>query len=107
MKLDHSVYPDLSTPPMELTSLEDRADYVQRICGAFDFGIFPEREDWLLFSTWKDVFDRFPLPHSPAYHTFRSRYGWTPVARGHHGLVPAWKAADLREGRIDPCEEIV
>ncbi len=107
MNLDHSVYPDLAAPPTELVTPEDKADYVQRICGAFDFGIFPERDDWRLFADWKDVFDRYPLPFSPAYHTFRSRYGWEPTERGSHGLMPDWKAADLREGRIDPCEEMV
>ena len=107
MNLDHSVYPDLAEPPTVLDTIEDRADYVQRICGAFDFGIFPERDDWELFSGWKDVFDRFPLPHSPGYHTFRSRYRWEPAERGTHGLVPDWKAADMREGREDLCENVV
>ncbi len=107
MNLDHSVYPDISPPPEDLPTLEDKADYVQRICGAFDFGIFPERDDWDLFAGWKEVFDRFPLPFSPAYHTFRARYRWEPVPRATHGLTPAWKARDLREGRIDPCEEMV
>jgi len=107
LNLDHSVYPDVASPPTELPTLEDKADYMERICGAFDFGIFPERDDWTLFEGWKDVFDRFPLPHSPAYHTFRARYHWQPVSRGTHGLVPDWKAQDLREGRTDPCEEMV
>lgn len=49
MIIDQSVYPDVE-PPEELTSFEDWADYLQRICGAFDFGIFPERDDWELFA---------------------------------------------------------
>ena len=57
--------------------------------------------------SWKEVFDLYPLPHSPGYHTFRSRYGWESSQRGTHGLVPDWKANDLREGRIDPCEDWV
>jgi hypothetical protein len=105
--LDHSVYPDTDCPPHELPTIEDRADYVQRICAAFDFGIFPEREDWLLFAGWRDAFDQFPLPHSPAYHTFRTSYGWSPTPRGTHGLVPGWKIADMREEREDPCENLV
>jgi hypothetical protein len=107
MTLDHSAYPDVENPPDELPTLEDKADYVQRICSAFDFGIFPERGDWLRFAEWKEVFDRFPLPHSPAYHTFRSSYGWPGVSRGSHGLTPGWKIADTREGRDDPCENTV
>jgi hypothetical protein len=105
--LDHSVYPDLDPPPADLPTLADKADYVHRVCSAFDFGIFPEPDDWLLFAGWREVFDRFPLPHSPAYHTFRTRYGWPAVQRRIHGLTPAWKAADLREGREDPCEHMV
>jgi hypothetical protein len=107
MTLDASVYPDVAIPPEELATLEDKADYLQRICAAFDFGVFPEREDWCRFAGWREVFDRFPLPHSPAYHTFRARYGWPEVPRGTHGLTPGWKIADLREGREDPCENSV
>jgi hypothetical protein len=107
VKLDHSVYPDLADPPDDLPTPEDKADYVHRICSAFDFGTFPERDDWRLFAGWRDIFDRFPLPHSPAYHTFRARYGWPEAPRAAHGLVPDWKIADLREGREDPCEHMV
>jgi hypothetical protein len=105
--LDHSVYPDVCPAPDELSTLADRADYVHRICSAFDFGVFPERADWERFASWQDVFDTFPLPHSPAYHTFRARYGWPAVPRGTSGLMPGWRAQDLREGRIDPCESTV
>jgi hypothetical protein len=94
----------LETPPQELTTLEEKADYVHRICSAFDFGVFPEADDWRLFAAWQDVFDRFPLPHSPAYHTFRAFFGWTPVPRGSHGLTAGWKVADLLEEREDPCD---
>ncbi len=107
MNLDHSVYPDLAEPPLELHTMADRADYMHRICGAFDFGVFPERDDWKLFAGWKDVFDWIPLRDSPAYHTFRSRFGWEPVTHGSHGLPFHWKMADEREGRIDPCEDWV
>jgi hypothetical protein len=107
MTLDHSVFPDLLTPPSDLLTIEDKADYVQRICSAFDFGVFPERDDWQLFAAWQEVFDRFPLPHSPAYHTFRARFGWPQAARGSHGLTPGWKVQDMLEGREDPCEHSV
>lgn len=68
---------------------------------AFDFGIFPEREDWDRFPSWQEIFDAYPLPDSPAYHTFRARFGWPPVARGTCGLPPPWRVQDLREGRPD------
>jgi hypothetical protein len=107
MTLDHSVYPDVEDPSDELPTPEDKAEYVHRICSAFDFGIFPEREDWQRFVEWKEIFDRFPLPHSPAYHTFRTSYGWPAAPRSSHGLTPGWKIQDLREEREDPCENMV
>jgi len=102
--LDHSVYPDLGAPPDFLTTPEEKADYLHRVCAAFDFGIFPDRDDWSRFATWRPIFDAYPLPDSPAYHTFRARFGWPSVARGTCGLVPPWRVQDLREGRADPCE---
>ena len=107
MSLDHSVYPDAISPPDELPTEADQAEYMHRICSAFDFGIFPEKADWERFSKWKPVFDRFPLPHSPAYHTFRTYYGWDAFPRGRSGLLPDWRAQDLREDRTDPCEPTV
>lgn len=107
MHLDHTVYPELQHPPEHLATPEAKADYVHRVCSAFDFGVAPERSDWDLFRGWKAIFDDYPLPHSPAYHTFRARFGWPAVARGVSGLVPPWKTQDLREGRTDPCERAV
>lgn len=107
MMLDHSVYPDVTPAPDVLHTEAERADYVHRVCSAFDYGLFPERSDWERFASWKEIFDRFPLPHSPAYHTFRRRYGWNQVPGGVSGLTPGWKAQDLREGRTDPCEATV
>ena len=42
MNLDHSVYPDLDSPPEDLITAEDRADYVQRVCSHWDYGLVPE-----------------------------------------------------------------
>lgn len=110
MFIDASVYPDLDEPPRELVSLEDRADYVARICAAWDFYILPHDETFALFAGWKDVFDRFPLPASPAYHAFRSWYGWerVPMPPGIIGPEPRYAELDRLEGRPpDPCEGTV
>ena len=107
MAIDQTVYPDERQPPCELATLAAQADYVQRICAAFDFGIVPERADWKRFREWTAIFIAFPLPHSPAYHTFRAWYGWEPVPRGRCGLVPPWRVQDMCEGRTDPCEDRV
>lgn len=106
MYIDHSVYPDLDVLPQELSSPEDRADYVQRICAAWDFGVVPEWETFRLFATWRDVFDRYPLPHSPAYHAFRSWFGWPATEKGTV-LETQSERLDRREGRADPCATMV
>ena len=106
MIIDRSVYPDVE-PPTALTSPEARADYLHRICAAFDFGIFPEETDWATFAEWKEIFDRFPLSDSPGYHAFRHWYGWEPVPVQKRLGTPPWKVADLHEGREDGCEEMV
>ena len=34
LPLDHSVYPDLETPPVTLATDPDKADYLHRVCAA-------------------------------------------------------------------------
>lgn len=110
MHIDPTVYPDLQQPPTRLDAIEDRADYVHRVCAAWDFRIHPDRETFALFSQWREVFDRFPLPLSPAYHTFRWWFGWPPVELplGLRGPLPYYERLDEREGRApDPCRGMI
>lgn len=65
--MDSSLYPDMDSPPLELKTDEERADYVARVCAAWDFGVLPERETFEMLRGWKDVFARFPIEDSPAY----------------------------------------
>jgi hypothetical protein len=102
MHIDYSVYPDLDLPPTELTAPADRADYVHRICAAWDFGIVPDSQTFDLFSGWRDVFDRYPLPASPSYHAFRSWFGWPALDKARIFETYA-ERLDRREGRTDPC----
>lgn len=69
--IDHSVYPDVEHGE-GFEDDYDRADYVQRICAACDFGVPPDRDTVALFRGWRDVFDRFPLLDSPSYHALRA-----------------------------------
>lgn len=101
MYIDESVYPDLDAPT-ELHSPGDRADYVQRICAAWDFGLVPERATFQLFRGWEYIFDQFSLPHSPAYHAFRAWFGWSATERGFLVELVS-ERLDQREGREDPC----
>ena len=106
MYIDQSVYPDLDIAPQILVTDEARADYVHRICTAWDFHIHPEPETFQLFSGWKEVFDRYPVVTSPGYHTFRECFGWepVPVPEGLDFPEPLYVALDRLEGRPeDPC----
>jgi hypothetical protein len=110
MYIDGSVYPDVENPPKELLSKEAKADYVHRICSAWDFHIHPEPETFALFSTWKEVFDEFPITTSPAYHAFRAWFGWEPLPRptGVAHAEPLYLTLDrLEERKEDPCERWV
>lgn len=106
MYIDHSVYPDLSDPPTILQTPEDHADYVHRICAAWDFHVLPEPETFALLSGWKDVFDKFPLATSPAYHAFRAWFGWesVPYPPGLPAPTPLYLHLDRLEDRPeDSC----
>ena len=101
--IDTSVYPDLDEVPTDLVTPEAKADYVARICGAWDFGIVPERETFSLFRDWRDIFDGFPLLHSASYAAFRSLYRW-PAIPGGSILQADYEAIDARwEHGDDPC----
>jgi hypothetical protein len=98
--VDASVYPDRDRPP-SLETDEEKADYVARICAAWDFGIVPDRETIALLANWRAIFERFPLTDSPAYHALCARFGWP---HGHGRIFKArYEIADAREGRTDPC----
>jgi hypothetical protein len=76
--IDPSVYPDVSGPsesPEESVTEEEKADYLRRICAAWDFDGCPEREAFQLLREWNEIFDRFSWNDSPAYHTFRRLFG--------------------------------
>lgn len=100
MSIDFSVYPDVDETPI-LDTDEAKADYIARICGAWDFGIIPLRTTFDLFAQWQSIFDAFPLSGSPAYHAFRAAFSWEPVAGTI--LEADYERMDRRELRVDPC----
>lgn len=102
--IDYSVYPDADVLPVIVTD-EEQADYVHRICGAWDFGIVPTSATFTLFAEWRDIFDRFQLPDSLAYHAFRVRFGW-PSVTGFFLEAP-YERHDRRERRSDPYVHLV
>jgi|RhiMethySRZTD1v2_1073278.scaffolds.fasta_scaffold13259_8 hypothetical protein len=107
MEIDGSVYPDLDSPPRSLDTPEAKADYLHRVCTAWDYGVPPADDTVGLFSGWQEIFDRFPCVTSPAYHALRQWFRWPPVAvpPGLHHAAPRYREYDRLEGRReDPCE---
>ena len=115
MNLDGSVYPDLDHPPNSLNDEAERADYLLRICAAWDYGIVPVEDTIALMKNWApSFFDRHRLVHSPAYHALRWCLGLAPLpldgfVEGSEVLLvePDYLLQDRREGRSDPCEALV
>jgi len=110
MDLDASLYPDLEVPPTRLADLGEKADYLHRVCSAMDFQIFPEQATLKELAGWKDIFDQYPLPASPAYRALRGWFGWEPVKvpRGLPASRPRYLALDAAEDRgADPCESAI
>lgn len=72
MKIDGSLYPD-ELPPEKLESLEDRFDFIARLCSAWDFGFLPDPETVaeLRQAEWREAIDACRLLTSPTYHLLR------------------------------------
>ncbi len=70
--IDGALYPDTLVPD-SLDSLEDRIDFLVRLCGAWDFGILPESETVaeIRRPSWRDSVDACRLLTSIAYHLLR------------------------------------
>jgi hypothetical protein len=71
--IDGSLYPDTDIPAA-LDSLGDRVDFIARLCGAWDFGLLPERETVIELRrpSWSEAVDATRLLTSPSYHLLRT-----------------------------------
>lgn len=95
--IDALLYPDRPAPD-NLAAEADAADYLLRVCGAYEFGIPPSPATLATLRGLRGTFDRFPLTDSMAYHALRRWFGWPELP--HVG--PVWNPAaelELREGR--------
>jgi len=74
--IDGTLYPD-QEPPVEITTLEERIDFLTRLCSSWDFGVLPEMETIVEIrrSTWREAVDRCQLLTSPSYHLVREWHG--------------------------------
>lgn len=96
--IDATLYPDCEVPT-DFGDDRTRADYIQRVCAAWDFGIAPDASIINLLAEWRSAFDTFPLSHSAAYHTLRWLFGW-PQVEGDV-FEANYERWDRREGRTD------
>ncbi len=70
--IDGSLYPDQDTPD-SLEGLDERVDFLARLCSAWDFGILPGEETVVMVRdrSWRVAVDSCRLLTSPAYHLLR------------------------------------
>jgi len=104
--IDGSLYPDVPVP-VELAADGDRADYVLRVCAAWDYGIPPEPETVALLRDWRRIFDAFPSPRSRSYHAFRAFFAWPAIEIPPTSILARWEELDALEERDDPARSLV
>jgi hypothetical protein len=75
--IDGALYPDTEVPE-EIHSLEERVDFLARLCAAWDFGPLPEREtiEEIRRPDWREAVDATRLLTSPTYHLVREWHGF-------------------------------
>jgi hypothetical protein len=78
--IDGSLYPDTEIPET-LGSLAERVDFLVRLCGAWDFGLLPEREtvEEVRKPDWNEAVNGAQLLTSPTYHLLRAWHGLQPL----------------------------
>ena len=74
--IDGSLYPDTEVPDA-IATLEDRVDFLARLCAAWDFGVLPEAETVaeIRRPEWREAVEATRLLTSPAYHLVRKWHG--------------------------------
>ncbi len=78
--IDGSLYPDTDVPEA-LGSLAERVDFLVRLCGAWDFGLLPDREtvEEVRRPDWRAAVEGALLLTSPTYHLLRSWHDLQPL----------------------------
>ena len=79
-QIDGSLYPDIEVPD-QLDTLTDRVDFLVRLCGAWDFGMLPDRDtvETLKTPEWREAIDSCRLLTSPSYHLLRQWHDLPPL----------------------------
>jgi hypothetical protein len=78
--IDGALYPDRE-PPGSLSDLDERVDFLARLCAAWDFGLLPDRVTLaeIRRPEWRHAVDRCRLLTSPTYHLIRTWHGLPPL----------------------------
>lgn len=73
---EDAIYPDRSMP-REVATIEDRVDFLARLCSAWDFGRLPDLKtvEAIRDPGWREAVDATRLLTSPAYHLLRRWHG--------------------------------
>lgn len=101
-EIDTSLYPD-ERAPSDLSDERVAADYVHRVCGAYDFGIPPSPGVVATLRMLRPIFDKYPVSGSIGYHALRRWFGWEELASPVPPVLRC-EQRDLLEGRaLDPC----
>ncbi len=70
--IDGALYPEID-PPEDLVDEADKADFLSRLCAAWDFGTLPDPGlvAQVRKPEWRDAVDGCRLLTSPVYHLLR------------------------------------
>lgn len=78
--IDGALYPDTEVPE-SIDTLDERVDFLARLCGAWDFGVLPEEASIteIRRPSWRQAVDACQLLTSPTYHLVREWHGLPSV----------------------------
>jgi hypothetical protein len=70
--IDGTLYPDMATPE-SLEGLDERVDFLARLCSAWDFGLLPSSVlvARIRQPDWHEAVNQCRLLTSPSYHLLR------------------------------------
>ena len=78
--IDGALYPDMDLPE-RFHDLDERVDFLARLCSAWDFGLLPNPETVIEVrrTEWREAVDACRLLTSPTYHLLRKWHGLPPL----------------------------
>ena len=78
--IDGSLYPDTEVPKT-LDTVEERIDFIARLCSAWDFGVLPDLETikQIKRKDWRVAVNDCRLLTSPTYHLLREWHNLEPL----------------------------